>query len=150
VASFEREFSAAVESAERNVLIDLIRSRPEMSLADIGKLTKGRFSGLMTTVTIGDLIRGAVPGSARAAKNGTRNQGVSAGAVDTRTPSARKRYDDAVLRAVKASTSPVSAQDVRSRVGGTPLQARKALNRLIEGGRRAFQGKARATKYTAS
>lgn len=147
--SFEREFSAAVENAERNVLIDLIRSRPEMSLADIGRLSKGRFSGLMSSVTVRDLIDGAV-GKGRGNRARSTSRAVSAGAVDTRTPSARKRYDDAVHRAVKNSASPISAQQVRTIVGGTPLQARKALNRLIEAGRLTFQGKARATKYSAA
>jgi predicted ArsR family transcriptional regulator len=49
---------------------------------------------------------------------------------------------------VKTSSTPVSAQQVRAQVGGTPLQARKALNRLIEDGRLSFKGKARATKYS--
>ena len=146
--SFEREFSAAVENAERNVLIDLIRSRPEMSLADIGRLSKGRFSGLMSSVTVRDLLDGAARG--RGGRGRSASRAVSAGAVDTRTPSARKRYDDAVHRAVKNSTAPISAQQVRTIVGGTPLQARKALNRLIEAGRLTFQGKARATKYSAT
>ncbi len=149
MANLEKEFSAAVESAERNVMIDLIRSRPQMSLADIARLTKGRFSGLLSTVTVADLLRGSVGGrggNGRSVAAGKR----SAGAVDTRTPGARKRYDDSVYRAVKGSSSPISAQDVRTQVGGTPLQARKALNRLIESGRLSFQGKARATKYSAS
>jgi hypothetical protein len=148
VASFEREFSAAVQNAERNVMIDMIRSHPEMSLAEIAKLTKGRFSGLLSSVTIADLIRGSVDG--RGGKSATKSRTLGGGAVDTRTPAARRRYDDSVYRVVKASASPISAQDVRTQVGGTPLQARKALNRLIEAGRLTFQGKARATKYSAA
>jgi hypothetical protein len=148
VASFEREFSAAVENAERDVMIDMIRSHPDMSLAEIAKLTKGRFSGLLSSVTVADLIRGSVGG--RGGAKASRPRALAGGAVDTRTPAARKRYDDSVYKAVKASSSPISAQDVRSQVGGTPLQARKALNRLIEGGRLTFSGKARATKYSAA
>lgn len=128
-------------------MIEMIRSHPDMSLAEIAKLTKGRFSGLLSSVTVADLIRGSVGGKGGAKPGRAR---AAAGAVDTRTPAARKRYDDAVYKAVKASSSPISAQDVRTQVGGTPLQARKALNRLIEGGRLTFQGKARATKYSAA
>lgn len=130
-------------------MIDMIRSHPDMSLAEIAKLTKGRFSGLLSSVTVADLIRGSVGGRGAAAKGAARPRALGGGAVDTRTPAARKRYDDSVYRAVKASSSPISAQDVRAQVGGTPLQARKALNRLIEAGRLSFQGKARATKYSA-
>jgi hypothetical protein len=144
VSTFEQEFNAAVQSAERGVLLDLIRSRPDMSLADLVKLTKGRFAGLLSSVSIGDLLRGGGGVAVRSS-----SAAVRAGAVDTRTPSARKRYDDAVLRVVKASSQPMSAQEVRVKVGGTPLQARKALNRLIEQGRLGFEGKARATRYFA-
>jgi hypothetical protein len=43
----------------------------------------------------------------------------------------------------------VSAGDVRRQVGGTPLQARAALNRLIEAGKLNYTGRARGTRYTA-
>ena len=56
MASFEREFSAALDDAERNVFIDLIRSRPDMSLADLAKLSKGRFSSLAGSISIGELL----------------------------------------------------------------------------------------------
>lgn len=143
MANFEREFSDAVEGMERSVLIELIRSRPEMSLAAVAKLSKGRFAGLFSSVTVGELIAGtAHKGKGKGAR--VKRGGA---AVDTRTPVARKRYDQTVLDAVANAAAPISAQQVRAQVGGTPLQARKALNRLIEAGRLSFQGKARATRY---
>ena len=66
--------------------------------------------------------------------------------VDTRKPGARTQYDQNLLDALSAKKW-MSAQDLRKAAGGTPLQARKALNRLIESEKIKFKGKARATKY---
>ena len=41
----------------------------------------------------------------------------------------------------------VSAVEIRGAVGGTPMQARAALNRLIEDGKIKYSGRARSTKY---
>ena len=67
--------------------------------------------------------------------------------VDVRTPTGRAAYDNAVLDVVGGAKSPVSAQAVRAKVGGTPPQARSALNRLIEAGKVGYAGRARATRY---
>src|SRR5690606_31093014 len=69
--------------------------------------------------------------------------------VNTRTQEGRERYDQAVLELVRASKSPIGATQIRDQVGGTPLQVRTALNRLIEAGLLAYQGRARATRYRA-
>ena len=70
--------------------------------------------------------------------------------VDTRTPAGRDAYDDQVLSAVQAAKSPIGAGELREQVGGTALQARTALNRLIEAGKINYEGRARATRYTAA
>ena len=66
---------------------------------------------------------------------------------ETKTPAGRKRYDAAVVDAVRAAEGPVSASQLRSVVGGTPLQTRTALNRLIDAGKIKWTGKARGTRY---
>lgn len=68
--------------------------------------------------------------------------------VDTRTAGGREAYQEAVLGVLVASGKPTAAAFIRRKAGGTPLQARAALNRLIEGGKVTFSGKARATRYT--
>jgi hypothetical protein len=75
--------------------------------------------------------------------------GGSTRAVNTRTPVGRAAYDEAVLGAVQSSRSPIGAGALRRKVGGTALQVRTALNRLIEGGQINYEGRARATRYTA-
>jgi hypothetical protein len=68
--------------------------------------------------------------------------------VDTRTPVGRDAYDEQVLAAVEGAKGPIGAGEVREQVGGTALQARTALNRLIEAGKINYEGRARATRYT--
>lgn len=69
--------------------------------------------------------------------------------VNTRTAAGRDRYDAAVLQVLRDAGDKVGAVEVRKQVGGTALQVRTALNRLIEAGAVAFEGKARATTYAA-
>lgn len=76
-----------------------------------------------------------------------RSAAVSAASVDVRNASGRTAYDSAVLDILSGASGPSSAQDVRRKVGGTPAQARAALNRLYEGGKIGFEGRARATRY---
>jgi hypothetical protein len=77
---------------------------------------------------------------ARAAKSG----------VDTRSAQGRAQYEREVLGVLTRSKSPTNAQEIRRQVGGTPAQARAALNRLIETGEAQYEGKARATRYWAT
>ncbi|HWB79927.1 MAG TPA: hypothetical protein VG755_33410 [Nannocystaceae bacterium] len=68
--------------------------------------------------------------------------------VDTRAAAGRGKFDEAVLAAVKAAKGRVKANDLRKKVGGTSLQMRAALHRLIESGKIKSQGKARGTTYS--
>lgn len=69
-------------------------------------------------------------------------------AVNTRTAEGRVIYDEALFQAVKDAAGPVGAGAIISVAGGTSLQARAGLARLIELGRITWSGKARGTKYT--
>ncbi|MBA3547053.1 MAG: hypothetical protein H0T76_11265 [Nannocystis sp.] len=68
--------------------------------------------------------------------------------VDTRTAEGRAAYDEAVLAALKGMTKPASASDLTGVAGGSPLQIRTALARLIETGGVHWSGRARGTRYT--
>ena len=76
-----------------------------------------------------------------------RSAAVSARSVDVRNASGRTAYDAAVFEILLGGSGPRSAQDVRRKAGGTPAQARAALNRLYESGKIGFEGRARATRY---
>lgn len=65
---------------------------------------------------------------------------------DTRTEEGREQIDQAVLGILKRG-SPLLSENIRAHVGGTPLQVRASLNRLIESGSVTVEGKARGTRY---
>lgn len=69
--------------------------------------------------------------------------------VDTRTPDGRAEYDKAVLKALRKSREPIGAAEICTVAGGSPLQVRVALARLIAAEQVTWTGKARGTKYEA-
>jgi hypothetical protein len=81
--------------------------------------------------------------------NGVR-RGDSGSSINTRTPEGREAYDEAVYSVVSSVETPVGAAAIREKVGGTSLQVRTALNRLIEAGKIGYEGRARATRYTTT
>jgi hypothetical protein len=184
MSRFETTFRNAVANAERDVMIEQIRSNPQMSLAELGKLATGELGSLLKGITIGELLGqgGAAPPAAPRGRGGAKpvkvpqalvakaptgrkgrgaaapakeapapaaKRGGSKAVVDTRTPAGRDAYDQAMLNALKNATGPQAAPDLSAVVGGTPLQVRTALARLIERGVVSWTGQARGTRYTA-
>jgi hypothetical protein len=164
VSSFEREMSAAVKDVQRAVFLDLIRSHPEMTLAELSKLSKGQFSSLLSSVTVGEVINAGREGE-RAGKvappslgghadmeddydEDDDDDGEEGSDVNTRTAAGRREYDNRVLEFVRNSDEAVSATEIRNHVGGTSLQVRKSVARLIEAEQVTWQGKARGTRYS--
>ncbi len=171
MSRFENTFRSAVANAERDVLIAQIRANPQMTLSELGKLTSGELGPLLKGLTIGDLIAAAggapapvskaAPKAAKAPKAAPKSRGRKAQApkakaakpaksadVETRTATGRARYDESVLAAIKGFGKPMSAEELRASVGGTPLQARASLARLINAGTITWEGKARGTRYS--
>lgn len=127
-----------------------------MSLSELSQRS-GKSVGQIVDWALGNRSFGKRPAAAAAApsagggakaKNSSGGGGGGKG-VNTRTPNGRDAYDQAVLGAVQGSKGPIGAGLLRKRVGGTALQVRTALNRLIEAGKINYQGRARATAYTA-
>jgi len=145
--------SAAVKDVQRSVFLELIRSHPEMTLAELSKLSKGQFSGLLSTVTVGEVINAGHEVEDSAPIAGPRHDpAATAGGpeeVNTRTAAGRREYDAYVLEFIQESDDAVSATEIRNHVGGTSLQVRKAVARLIESELVTWQGKARGTRYSA-
>lgn len=173
MSRFETTFLNAVANAERGVLVEQIRANPKMSLQDLGKLATGQLGGLLGQITLGDLIgqRAARSSSTADSKPAGRKAAVAVAApvpaasprkgkaeggarkaavaeVDTRTAEGRAAYDGAVLNALRGLGKPASASNLTSVAGGSPLQIRTALARLIEAGAVHWSGRARGTRYT--
>lgn len=198
MSKFESTFKAAIAENERRILIDSLRSSPDLSLGEIHKLSKGGLGRLFSEITIADLLgaggsrpaaapavkRGRKPNAAPAAASnggtgaGRRGKGAKPGkapkaeaaapeaaaaegkgakgrrgkakAVNTRTAEGRSAYDESLFQAVKDAGGPAGAGALIAAAGGTSLQARAGLARLIEAGRITWSGKARGTKYSVA
>jgi len=120
-----------------------------MTLAELSRLSKGQFSGLLSSVTVGDVISASSAGDVRTSKktNGAHKEEASGG-VNTRTAAGRREYDGRVFEYIQSAEEPVSATEIRTNVGGTSLQVRKSVARLIEAERVTWHGKARGTRYS--
>ncbi len=160
VSSFEREFNSAVEAVERDVFINLVCENPQLTLAELTKLGKGKFASLLSTVSVGDIIQGGrggirvddsdLDGRKNGRSRGELKEGkTKAKAVNTRTPEGRKAYDMAVLAVVEQADRPIKAPEITAKVGGTALQVRKSLARLIDAQKVTWEGKARGMRYSA-
>lgn len=140
--SIKSQFAASIESGTRSATIQALLDNPGTTLAEIRKFrdngTGQHFSDIMLNEVLG--VRPKTKRVPRAAASG----------VDTRTPDGRAEYDKAVLKVVRKSREPIGAAEICAVAGGSPLQVRVALARLIAAGQVTWTGKARGTKYEAS
>lgn len=178
MSKFEATFRNAVANAERDVMIEQIRSNPQMSLSELGKLATGELGSLLKGITIGEILgqiskpgraapgkaaQKAAPAPAKSSGGGRKSgrasgggkesggsskRGGAAKGVDTRTPAGREAYDTSMLNALKQVGKAAAAPELAAIVGGTPLQIRTSLARLIERGLVNWTGQARGTRYT--
>lgn len=146
----DQEFKNMMGAAAKIAFITAVRRNGEATLADVAIMAEAEGLGHLTIgetffdkVDFGSSTK-ALPA---ASSKKTKLKVVKTEGADTRTPSARAEYEKSLLEALKGQGRWTSAQELRTRIGGTPLQARKALNRLIEQDLVKFKGKARATKY---
>ncbi|MEZ4383302.1 MAG: hypothetical protein R3A79_18380 [Nannocystaceae bacterium] len=176
-SKYEAAFQAAVIERERQICIDLLRQSPEMTLGEIHKLSKGALGKIFDAISVSELIRGvalsdeeeaapvkapsrgrkmevaAAPAKAEAPAEAPAEKAkapAAPGKVNTRTPAGRKAYDEAIFVALQAQGKPVGVAKLMARAGGSNLQARAALNRLINAGRVTWTGKARGTRYSVA
>lgn len=125
-----------------------------MTLAELSAKT-----GTSVADMVGFAVKGAAAPKAKAPKTAAAPKATAAAPkpkatkkVNTRNAEGRAAYDAAVLAWLKENTSksnPQPASKVLKACGGTGLQGRATLTRLIEAGKAGFAGKARATKYWA-
>ena len=163
-SKYESAFKSAIADSERKICIELLRQNPDMTLGDLQKLSKGSLASIFAEITLGELLSGegarskapARPLPARPVAGKPRPavpeaRGRTEGAeVDVRTPAGRAAYEAALLAALGEFTEPTGVAVLMRKVGGTNLQARAALNRLIESGKITWIGKARGTKYSVA
>jgi hypothetical protein len=121
----------------------------EMTLAELAAKSNRSVDQLVSFAMANKVSSGKkAPGAATPARSTAAPKTSRGGAVNTRNRAGREAYEQAVFNVIESSKGKVAATAIRSKVGGTPMQARAALNRLIEDGRVVYEGKARATRYS--
>jgi len=144
ILKYESAFRDAVAERERTICIDLLRQSPELTIGDLARLAHGTLADVLARITVGDLT-----GNEPAAQTETvtaKIPGRSAPA-DVRTLAGRARYEGSLLAALAEAPDFTGVATLTEKVGGTNLQARAALNRLIEAGKVTWTGRARSTRY---
>ncbi|MBX7077557.1 MAG: hypothetical protein K1X88_00135 [Nannocystaceae bacterium] len=151
--------STSLETLVSQMTVSELAQRSGISVGTLVELafgSRGAATPTRSPAAAGGRKRGRKPkaaaakpakAAAKAAPKAEASKPSKAG-VDTRAPSGRAKYDEAVLAAIKGAKGRVKAGDLRKKVGGTPLQIRTALHRLLTEGKIKSQGKARGTTYS--
>ena len=145
--TMEEEYTAAMKNASVMAFIQVVGRHPTATLGEVSDLAKKAGIG---GITVGQLFVDSQPktGAEWADSLGARKALSDGSGINTRTPAAREEYDLSVVRVLAARPDAwLLAPEIRASVGGTPLQVRTSLNRLLEGGRAEYKGQARATSY---
>ncbi len=136
---------STVRAAQRRAIVEHARSTPSVTLGELVTL-EGELGELAASITVGELIRGGRRGKTPPMPL---RIPLAIQAVDTRSARGRDAYDAAILSTLQSAKDRLSAKEIRKRCGGTPLQARVALQRLLDARKIRRYGKAAATKYAS-
>lgn len=171
-------FMSSTESnlsdSQRRALVDVLRSQPQATLEDLSSILDGPFGAMIKTLTLGELFGAVASSSRRSSSNASANNNVIAAAaaarsdadsspakkgargkkkvskpVNSRTAQGRRLYDASVLEALRTDGDPLSAGQLRDRVGGSDQQIRVSLQRLVDSKQVVRSGVARGTRYQA-
>ena len=130
-------------------------TQPGATISDLLQLVRGENGSTLRGITLGELAdahnggQTARRGPAKRAAKRAVQKPVRASTPNTRTAAGRAAYDQAMLDALAhVGGGPVASADLIAKAGGSTLQARASLNRLIEAGKVTFTGKARGTRYS--
>ncbi|NVB39394.1 hypothetical protein G6O69_16245 [Pseudenhygromyxa sp. WMMC2535] len=133
------ELSERFALAERQGLIDIVRTHPNLPLLEFLELIQhGRTGRLLGSLTVAECQAGAAKAEALESSE------FQATADKT---SQRAAYDAQVVDALRKANEPLTPAEVHALVGGTIRQARVALQRLAAAGKVARTWKARSQSY---
>lgn len=112
-------FVAELVASQRQALVDLVRSRPSVTLAELAAEDIPEIHDL----TVGELVTGT------ADLRGHSHEGNET--LNLRRQADRDRYDHAVLATLKHLGGEANAATLKAAVGGTRVQLQAAMNRWI-------------------
>ena len=142
----KKDFNETVQSAARVALIAAVRRNPEASLAEVASMAEEAQLGHLTVheVFFDEDVGFDSPKALLPARG---KKGKAQKAIDNmHSPKTRAEYDEKVLASIP-KTGWIRSEKLAKIVGGTPLQRRKALGRLVQIGKLKSQGEARGTQY---
>ena len=144
----KKDFDQTVQSAARVALIAAVRRNMDSTLADVAKMAKDAGLGHLTVqeVFFDESITFETPKALLAQKRKKTKAKKQNAVPNMHSPKERARYDEKVLAAIPGGNW-IRAEALGKTVGGTPLQRRKALNRLVAEGKIRKRGEARGAEY---
>lgn len=129
---------------------DLEQLIANMTVADLARL-----GGKTASEIAAYALSGGAPAASGRARNGAAKKSGRGAAKPGRRASASTRtsvggdFDAKVLAAIENAGEPVRVEQIAGVVGGTPVQRRAALHRLVADKKLKRAGRARATTYEA-
>lgn len=140
-----------LSQAQRRALASVLRNQPTATLGELGSVLQGQLGSMLKSLTIGDILGQPAPRSSLSAalESALHPEGdhLEDQPVNSRTAAGRRRYDAAVLSALRSADRPLSAGELRLMVGGSSQQIRVSLKRLVEEDGVQRSGVARGTRY---
>lgn len=136
-----------LSATQRRALASVLRSQPTATLGELGSVLQGQLGSMLKSLTIGDILGHSAVVPANQAETSQRASATDVESVNSRTAAGRRRYDAAVLSALRSAQRPLSAGELRLMVGGSSQQIRVSLKRLVEEDGVQRSGVARGTRY---
>lgn len=140
------EYEKVMSNAKVMAFTQVVHRHPDVSLKDLADFAVDIGVGGLTMREVLSLPKGGKGWNKRLAASSKKAIAAPKN-VDTRSSAGREAHDDNILSYLKSNKRWVSSSEVSEAVGGTSLQARRSLNRLIERGEVDCKGRARGAKY---
>jgi len=144
MTQFSQQLESMLEQAERQALVAVLRSRPELTLDKLAECFAGRHGATLRTITIRELLEDQI--EVELPDDG-------GPAIDHATLAQAKRvrgeaFDSCVQRVLDAAGGrPVSASYLRARLGGPRWKLQNSLRRLVAAGTVGRRGVTSSTRY---
>lgn len=149
--SMKKELNDVLLEARVMAFIQVVRRHGDADLNDVFELAK---MCNLEHLSVKELVADELPRSGKDWAKGQLGEGtesekaIASGGFEVRTKAGRNKFDESMLKELKSiGHSWTEAAELQTRLGGSPDQTRRSLNRLIELGKVTYKGKARGTRY---
>lgn len=137
-----------LRQAERRAVVQVVRSRTELTLAQLGDLLAANNprAVLLGSVTVGELLAESQPGSIRLSRDG--GPPIDVARLEAARQCTGASFDQCIREVLaEVHGRAVAASYLRARVGGPRWKLQSALARLLAAGLIERSGTTSATRY---